>query len=393
MSDGSFFESGHHGHSMIQVESDINVASGLPNVAYTDRDFWLFERDHVLGRTWAALSFSSEVCGSGVTVPITFMDLPLFMVRDAEGCVRVFHNVCSHRGMQLVSETSQAGLMIRCPYHRWGYDLSGQLKATPNIGGMGVHETAGFDCREHALKEVRSAEYLGMIFINLSGEACPIETLLAPITERWQALAGTDFSQHLANDPGDFGTLELTVNCNYKLAVENYCESYHLPSIHPDLNSYSPLAQHYNLIVDEVASGQGTHTYDLERSEGPPLPVFPNWDGERLKTGEYLSLYPNVLLGLQADHFFAIILTSVAPDETRERLQFFYAGANALDDETLQRRRSLHGAWSQVFSEDISVVEGMQRGRGSSAFNGGIFSPVMDGPTHHFHQWFARGYQ
>ena len=59
MSDGSFFESGHHGHSMIQVESDINVASGLPNVAYTDRDFWLFERDHVLGRTWAALSFSS----------------------------------------------------------------------------------------------------------------------------------------------------------------------------------------------------------------------------------------------------------------------------------------------------------------------------------------------
>jgi len=98
-------------------------------------------------------------------------------------------------------------------------------------------------------------------------------------------------------------------------------------------------------------------------------------------------------LGLQADHFFAIILTSDAPDKTRERLRFFYAGDDALADATLARRQSLHAAWSQVFSEDISVVEGMQRGRASHAFEGGVFSPVMDVPTHHFHQWFARGYQ
>jgi choline monooxygenase len=390
MTDGSFFENGHPVQRLISVEDDLLVARGLPNAAYTDRDFWLFERDHVLGKTWAALSFSSEIFESGVTVPVSFMGLPLFMVRDAEGGLRVFHNVCSHRGMQLVCETTETGLMIRCPYHRWGYDLKGQLKATPNIGGMGVHETAGFDCQQHGLKEVRSAEYLGIIFINLSGDAPPIETHLAPITHRWQALAGTDFAQCLVNDPSDIGVLELTVKCNYKLAVENYCESYHLPSIHPDLNRYSPLAQHYNLVVDDVASGQGTHTYDLERGQGPALPTFPHWDHEKLKTGEYLSLYPNVLLGLQADHFFAIILTSEAPDQTRERLQFSYAGTDALVDQTLARRQSLHRAWSQVFSEDISVVEGMQCGRASPGFDGGVFSPVMDIPTHHFHQWFGK---
>ena len=393
MSDASFWKTNLLTHRPSLIEDDLSAARGLPNAAYTDRDFWLFERDHVLAQTWAALTFASEVSETGVTVPIVFMGLPLFMVRDEQGRSRVFHNVCSHRGMQLVCESTPSGLTIRCPYHRWGYDLTGRLKATPNIGGMGVHEVAGFDCGQHGLKEVRSEEYLGIIFINLSGEALPLETQFQSITQRWQALAGDDFSEILVSDPGESGALELAVNCNYKLAVENYCESYHLPSIHPDLNSYSPLAQHYNLVVDNVASGQGTHSYDLGRGDAPPLPVFPHWDNERLKTGEYLSLYPNVLLGLQADHFFAIILTSDAPDKTRERLRFFYAGDDALGYATLARRQSLHAAWSQVFSEDISVVEGMQRGRASHAFEGGVFSPVMDVPTHHFHQWFARGYQ
>ena len=56
------------------------------------------------------------------------MGLPLVMVRDQRGRARVFHNVCRHRGKQLVAEAGDAGLVIRCPYHKWGYDLSGQLK-------------------------------------------------------------------------------------------------------------------------------------------------------------------------------------------------------------------------------------------------------------------------
>ena len=82
-----------------------------------------------------------------------------------------------------------------------------------------------------------------------------------------------------------------------------------------------------------------------------------------------------------------------APDLTRERLQFFYAGEQALGEQTRERRRGLHEAWSLVFSEDVSVVEGMQRGRGSPGFSGGVFSPVMDIPTQHFHQWFAQRLQ
>jgi choline monooxygenase len=207
---------------------------------------------------------------------------------------------------------------------------------------------------------------------------------------RWRALAGDHFEEQLIADSGDYGAMELTLNSNYKLAVENYCESYHLPFVHPDLNTYSPLDAHYNLLVEPLASGQGTRVYDLARGDDQPLPLFSGWDSDRLKTAEYLSLYPNVLLGIQADHFFVILLRPEAVDQTRERLRFFYADRDALTDAFERRRQSLHDAWSLVFAEDISVVEGLQYGRASPAFDGGLFTPLMDVPTHHFHQWFLQ---
>ena len=366
---------------------EISHSAALPNRAYTSHDAWLKERDTVIAQTWVGLGFSSDIAEPGSVFPIMFMGLPLVMVRDQQGRARVFHNVCRHRGMQLVAEAGDAGLVIRCPYHKWGYDLSGQLKTTPNIGGMGVHEVTGFDCADHALTGVRCDESMGVVFINLSGDAPSLPAHLEPLLSRWRELAGPEFDQQLIADAGEFGSMELVLNSNYKLAVENYCESYHLPFVHPDLNTYSPLDAHYNLTVDPLASGQGTRVYDLTRGESQPLPQFSEWDGERLKTAEYLSLYPNVLLGIQADHFFVILLLSEAVDQTRERLQFYYADSDGIGDSYRERRENLHAAWSVVFSEDISVVEGMQRGRASPAFDGGLFTPLMDVPTHHFHQW------
>ena len=370
------------------ADQAITDRAALTNRAYTSHNDWLKERDTVIAQTWAGLGFSSDITEPGSVNPVMFMGMPLLMVRDQHGRARVFHNVCRHRGMQLVAEAGDAGLVIRCPYHKWGYDLSGQLRTTPNIGGMGVHEVAGFHCADHALTGVRCDESMGVVFINLSGDAPTLSEHLEPLLSCWRELAGPAFDQQLIADTGEFGSMELVINSNYKLAVENYCESYHLPFVHPDLNTYSPLDAHYNLTVDPLASGQGTRVYDWTRGDSEPLPQFSEWDSERLKTAEYLSLYPNVLLGIQADHFFAILLMSEAADKTRERLQFLYADTGAICDSYRARRESLYAAWSLVFTEDISVVEGMQRGRASPAFDGGLFTPLMDVPTHHFHQWF-----
>ena len=93
--------------------------------------------------------------------------------------------------------------------------------------------------------------------------------------------------------------------------------------------------------------------YDMTLGDSEPLPQSAEWDSERLKTAEYLSLYPKVLLGIQADHFFVILLMSEAVDQTRERLQFMYANTAATDEAYDASRGNLHAAWRIVFAKDL----------------------------------------
>src|SRR3546814_15003614 len=95
----------------------------------------------------------------------------LFRSRDHDGALRVFHNVCSHRGLRLVTEPCRARGLIRCPYHSWSYALDGSLKATPFIGGPGTSTCEGFDKAGHGLKPVRSAVWADAVFVDLSGQA------------------------------------------------------------------------------------------------------------------------------------------------------------------------------------------------------------------------------
>ena len=170
--------------AMSRVEQPIGEASGLPNEAYVSEAFGRFERDAVLARGWVAIGSGRQVAEPGDLHPITLMGLPLLLARDRSGTLRVFHNVCSHRGMELVGAPQSGQSLIRCPYHAWAYDLGGALKATPMIGGPGAHSCPGFDKGRHGLKEVRSAVWCDTVFVDLSGSA-PFEAFIAPLAERW----------------------------------------------------------------------------------------------------------------------------------------------------------------------------------------------------------------
>jgi len=342
------------------VKAPIADAAGLPNAAYTDADVFAFERDNVIGKTWAGLEFLSALPEKGYAKPIDFMGLPLVLVRDKQDEVRVFHNVCSHRGMILVHEEGPVKNLIRCRYHSWSYDQSGELKSTPHIGGVGRAKAEGFSCVNKGLKEVRSAQWMGVVFINLSASS--------------------------------FSRRDLTVEANWKFAIENYCEAYHLPWVHPELNSYSPLEVHENLHINNYMTGQVTHNYTLSEVSGHTLPKFDAWPQDKMAYGEYVSLYPNMLLGLQVDHAFAIILEPRACDKTFEKLELSYVNDAARSDAYKGCREAVLDAWRIVFEEDIFAVEGMQQGRQSPVFNGGFFSPVMDAPSHEFHVWVADRY-
>lgn len=372
-----------------RIFNPIDQATGLANEFYTDQRYFELERDEVMGKTWACVGFASDLVKNGSVKPIDFMGLPLLLMRNREGLVQVFHNVCSHRGMKLVQEEGEVQGVIRCPYHSWTYDLNGNLRGTPHVGGIDNHKDERFACEKHGLKSLRSSIWMDMVFINLSGDAQPLEEMLAPLTARWSQFLGEDGMSLLRRRPGQDATT-LDINCNWKLAVENYCEAYHLPWVHPSLNSYSRLEDHYNILFDERFAGQGSHAYNLSDVAGTHLPKFPSWPQDRLRNAEYVAFFPNVLLGIQADHAFAMQLEPVAPGRTIEHLRLFYVGDEALSDEYAACRSAILESWKVVFAEDISSVEGMQKGRLSPGYTGGVFSPVMDVPTHFFHQWAAR---
>lgn len=366
-------------------------ARGMPNAVYTSEESYAFEREHLFAPHWTAIAFADSLAPGEVRA-VDFMGLPILLCRlKTNGEIRVFHNVCSHRGLRLVSGSRQTNGLLVCPYHSWTYGLDGDLKATPHIGGVGVHCVDGFHRADHGLKPIRHHVWMGVLFVNLDGTAPPFEEAATTVLERYRNLMGPDGESQLRRAiTHDGGTMD--VRCNWKLALENFLEAYHLPFIHPGLNSYSPLNRHYNEIIDDLCAGQVTTTFDPGLDRDDPLPLFDGWDPDRLATGEYPALFPNLLLGFQANHVFGMIVSPVSPDSCREEFMIFYAGDEANDDRYLRQRKSNLDAWTAVFNEDIEPCERMQLGRNSPGYRGGAFSPVHDVCSHHFHQWVAKHY-
>ena len=370
------------------VMQDIALAHGLPNPLYTDPLMFETEKHRVFARNWAAIGIASDVPSAGSVMPLRFLGEPLLMVRNRRGEIRVFENVCRHRGMILVEEPGQLKGPITCPYHAWAYDLDGQLRATPHIGGPDIHSHPQVDPDQLGLNSIRCHVWQDIVFVNLDGGAEPFSVMHQPLLERWNEF---DKPVHFGGADSRFS---LTVESNWKLAVENYCESYHLPFVHPGLNSYSRLEDHYHINGPGGMSGQGTLVYapSLEGTT-TPFPNFPGLSSRWDNAAEYIALFPNVLLGIHRDHFYSIILDPLSFDSTEERVAIYYADAAVCTAEYASRRAANSSLWKGIFEEDIGVVEGMYRGRSAKRYDGGKFSPVMDNPTHYFHAWIAEQMQ
>lgn len=363
-----------------RVRQPIGTANGLPNAHYIDSTVHLEENQALLMNEWAGLAVASDVPEPGDAVPLTFLGMPLLLIRDKSGAVRVFQNTCRHRGMILVEEPRKIEGAIRCPYHSWCYATDGKLVSTPHVGGPGQNQADGIDRATLGLVEIRSHIWMDVVWINASGTAAPFEDTHADLMARWG-----EFDKPLYHGGAD-SRFQLQVDCNWKLAVENYCESYHLPWVHPGLNSYSRLEDHYHIEAAGKYSGQGTRVY--RQLEGEGAARFPDFEALSSKwetAAEYIAVYPNVLLGVHRDHAFAIVLTPEGPERTTENIHLYYAQPDT--PESLRAKNT--ELWKVVFKEDIFVVEGMQKGRHAPLFDGGRFSPAMDSPTHMFHDWVA----
>ena len=372
------------------VNNSIEKAHGLPNECYLNGPYSKIERKKIFEDKWVTIGVASSVPNPGDIKTFDLLGIPLIIIRDKKHQVRVFHNVCSHRGYKLIQENCSLKNVMRCPYHSWSYDFKGNLIATPHLGGINKHEHDDFDKSKNGLKEVCTSIWLDLIMINISENELPFNEYIRPLEERWSEF-WTKEDQKLITHAQDYGYFNLEAKCNWKFAIENYCESYHLPWVHPGLNSYSKIEDHYHIQgLPNRFAGQGTTVYNPRLKGKNKFPCFSNWPKKKENIAEYVALFPNVMLGLHKDHFYSYWLEPIDHKYTKEHMEIYYVGEKAANSKKFKSlRKQNYKLWKGVQSEDVSIIEGMQEGRNSPAYNGGNFSPVMDNPTHHFHKWVA----
>ena len=372
------------------VKKPIEKSHGLPNECYTSNEYTKLERKKLFEEKWVVIGVASSLPNKGDAKPFDLLGIPIMILRDKHNKIRVFHNVCSHRGYKILQESCKIKNVIRCPYHSWSYDTLGNLVATPHLGGMNKHSSNKFDKSKSGLKEIRSYVWLDMIFINISENEISFDEYIKPLSDRWEKFWPSK-DRDLMVYSNDYGYFNLNVKCNWKFAIENYCESYHLPWVHPGLNSYSKINDHYHIQgLPNRFAGQGSKKYEQPIKGNKKFDIFPNWKKDMLKNSEYIALFPNVMIGLHIDHFYVFWLEPVSIDKTKEHMQIYYVGKNSANGEELKELRKQNlKFWKDVMLEDVNAIEGMQNGRSSPAYNGGNFSPAMDQPTHQFHKWVA----
>jgi len=373
------------------VQNPIDKAHGLPNECYTNVDYLILERERIFKNKWTVIGVGSSVPNSGDANPYSLLGIPLIILRDKEQKIRVFHNVCSHRGFKLLDEPCSLKNTLRCPYHSWSYSFDGKLVSTPHIGGLNIHESEKFDKSKSNLKEVRSKVWMDMIFVNINNNEIEFSEYIKPLEDRWSKFISKD-DQNLLVKSNDYGYFNLEVKSNWKFAIENYCESYHLPTIHPELNKVSNISDHYHIQgLPNRFAGQGSDKYTQPIKGNKTFNSFPNWSENLSKKAEYIALFPNVMIGLHLDHLYTFWLEPISINKTKEHLEMYYIGEESANGKELESMRKENVKfWKEVMKEDIKAIEGMQAGRNSPIYNGGNFSPAMDNPTHQFHKWVVK---
>jgi choline monooxygenase len=312
----------------------------LPARLYHDREIYEAERRSIFAKSWLLIAHESQLAAQGEYVATVAAGFPLIVVRGEGGTIRAFHNVCRHRAGPLADDGhGRCEGQLVCRYHGWRYALDGRLASARDFG-----PASGFDPRDYALVPLQCESWRGFVFVNMDLAAGPLTEAIAPLIAKtanldWSTLR---FERRTTHDIG----------CNWKTYVENYLEGYHIPLVHPFLNS----------VVD-------ANRYEVELT--PPI-VFhraPPHDGAPV-SGLWAWAWPCLAVNVYADGILMERMWPVSVGKTRiDYLYFFMEGT-----ERAVMERSI-AASEITTAEDITITEAVQRNLEAGIYSTGRLSP------------------
>lgn len=347
--------------------------------AYIDPRWHDFERETIFARTWQWVCHEEKLRTPGAYLAVEIAGRPIAIVRDREGVLRAFYNVCKHRAHELLRGEGTTS-RIMCPYHAWTYDLTGQLRRAPHTERLEAFDTADI-CLDAVLVEA----FCGFVYVNLDPDAAPLAeqsgTLGDEIREWAPDVSRLTHAHRLTYD----------IRSNWKNVIDNFLECYHCPTAHKDFCTLVDMDT-YKVTTHGIWS---SHMADAGKSANTAYSV----EGATVTTHAVWWLWPNTCLMRYPGrgNFLVLHVIPVGPERTLETYDFFFETADPVPGEV----EAIRYIDEVLQVEDIGLVESVQRGMNTPAFRQGriVHDPGGSGKSehavHHFHglvlDAYARG--
>lgn len=337
----------------------VERAETIPSHWYTAPEFHELDIEAVLGTGWQCAGHISRIPEAGDAYPLLAGGNPVLILRDSEGEVRAFYNVCRHRGGPLLQQPGSARF-LKCLYHGWTYRLDGSLRGVPHFDRAEL-----FDKDAFGLTPLRCEIRQGFIWISLQEAGAephpPLDELLHGIQDR---------TGHLNTETLQFaGEVVYEVACNWKVYIDNYLEGYHIPHVHPEL---------CDLLSFQDYKTECAKWHSLQYSPfRQAASIYSDGSGEAY----YYFVYPNTMLNILPGRVQLNRVEPVDAGHCRVHFEYYY------DDVTSEAGKTKHQqdmAYSdKVQQEDMEICEAVQLGLRSKAYDRGRFSPKMETALHH----------
>jgi Rieske 2Fe-2S family protein len=350
----------------------------LPSSWYYSDRIHALEKERIFCREWVCVAREEELPTSGNYRILEVVGESIILVRNRQGQLRAFYNVCRHRGARLcrTDESAPPGMAVQggviagrsilCPYHQWSYDLDGHLVAAPHLANV-----PGFDKSAISLYPVAVECWGGFVFVNLTpGEAKPFTAQLGGIPERTQRypLAALRVGHSITYE----------VAANWKAICENYNECYHCGGVHPELCTVLPAFREAGGAgldwLRGVPHRPGAYTFTRSgTTTRRPFPTLNQDERERHK-GEVL--YPNLFISLACDHATVFILQPRGPERTDIVCHFLFEPEEI--GKPLFDPADAVELWDITNRQDWAICESVQRGIRSRVHSHGYYAPMED---------------
>ncbi|HZU13970.1 MAG TPA: aromatic ring-hydroxylating dioxygenase subunit alpha [Chloroflexota bacterium] len=352
------------------LSGSLEAGYTLPAAWYTEEAVFALEKRRIFAHTWQFAGLVETLPHPGDFFTYRAGDVPIVILRDAEGKLRAFINVCRHRGSELVLEEHGCKQSIQCHYHAWTYGLDGRLRAAP-----GSKAEPNFDPDEFSLMPAQLDTWGPFIFVNPDRDAPPLAEILGDLPAM---VAATGLRlDDLRRRTGS----EYDIAANWKIVTDNYLECYHCPVAHPGFSSLINVNE-YTVTEYEYFSVQTAAVRASARQKGGQYSITGEVD-----EGFYAYVWPNFTLNIYPGPGNLSLNLFLPQGVGRTRAVFDYLFVPDVTDGDVAE----FGAFiDQVQREDSVLCESVQRGMRSGHFEQGRLMLSRENGLRHFQRLVHR---